>query len=117
MGEPAEAAQAYLEVWAETGDEARREVALVGILRTIANHHYGDLGFLTEGVDWNNHVSHRHHIGQAFYGAIQYTEPLLNNLHFLGPTLFYFEKLGYRPSAGIDDVQAIALVATLSRRG
>ena len=88
----------------------------LSILRAIANHHYGDLGFLTEGVDWNNHVSQQHHIDQALYGAIQYTEPLLNNLHFLGPTLFYFEKIGYRPSAGMDDAAAIALVAALSRR-
>ena len=115
LWENAEAAQAYLEAWAETGDEAHREVAL-GILRAIANHHYGDQGFLTEGVDWNNHVSQQHHIDQALYGAIQYTEPLLNNLHFLGPTLFYFEKIGYRPSAGMDDAAAIALVAALSRR-
>ncbi len=116
LWENAEAAQAYLEAWAETGDEAHREVALGGILRAIANHHYGDQGFLTEGVDWNNHVSQQHHIDQALYGAIQYTEPLLNNLHFLGPTLFYFEKIGYRPSAGMDDAAAIALVAALSRR-
>ena len=114
LWENAEAAQAYLEAWAETGDEAYRD----GGPRhpgAIANHHYGDLGFLTEGVDWNNHVSQQHHIDQALYGAIQYTEPLLNNLHFLGPTLFYFEKIGYRPSAGMDDAAAIALVAALSR--
>jgi len=115
LWENAEAAQAYLEAWVETGVEAHREVAL-GILRAIANHHYGDLGFLTEGVDWNNHVSQRHHIGEALYGAIQYTEPLLNNLHFLGPTLFYFQKLGYRPPAEIDEAAAIAFVCALSRR-
>jgi hypothetical protein len=114
LWENAEAAQAYLEAWAETGDEAHREVAL-GVLRAIANHHYGDLGFLTEGVDWNNHVSQRHHIRQALYGAIQYTEPLLNNLHFLGPTLFHLQTLGYRPPAEIDDAAAIALVSALSR--
>ena len=57
-------------------------------------HDFGDQGFLTEGVDWHNHVGQRHHINEALYGAIQYTEPLLNNLHFLGPTLFYFEKTG-----------------------
>jgi hypothetical protein len=109
LWENAEAAQAYLEVWAETGDEAHRDAAL-GILRAIANHHYGDLGFLTEGVDWNNHVGQRHHINEALYGAIQYTELLLNNLHFLGPTLFYFEKTGYRPPAELDDAAAIALL-------
>jgi hypothetical protein len=116
LWENAEAAQAYLESWNETSDETHREVAL-DILRTIADHHYGDQGFLTEGVDWNNHVSQRHHIGEAFYGAIQYTEPLLNNLHFLGPTLFYLQKIGYRPPAGIDDAVAIAIVSALSRNG
>jgi hypothetical protein len=115
LWENAEAAQAYLEAWAETGNEAHRETGL-GILRAIANHHYGDQGFLTEGVDWNNHVSQRHHIGEALYGAIQYTEPLLNNLHFLGPTLFYLQKIGYRPPADMDDAAAIALVAGLSQR-
>jgi hypothetical protein len=113
LWENAEAAQAYLESWAETGDESHREIAL-GILRAIANHHYGDQGFLTEGVDWNNHVSQRHHINEALYGAIQYTEPLLNNLHFLGPTLFYFQKIGYRPPEGLDDMAAIALVSEMS---
>ena len=112
LWENAEAAQAYLEAWAETGDEAYREVAL-GILRAIAYHHYGDLGFLTEGVDWNNHVSQRHHIDEALYGAIQYTEPLLNNLHFLGPTLFYLQKIGYRPPAGMDDRAALVLISEI----
>ncbi|MCU0503086.1 MAG: hypothetical protein MUC51_15220 [Anaerolineae bacterium] len=115
LWENAEAAQAYLEAWAETGDEAHRRVAL-GILAAIAGHHYGEQGFLTEGVDWNNHVSQQHHIDQALYGAIQYTEPLLNNLHFLGPTLFYFQKIGYRPPADMEGAPAIALVAALSRR-
>jgi hypothetical protein len=110
LWENAEAAQAYLDAWGETGDDAHRDVAL-GILRAIANHHYGDMGFLTEGVDWNNHVSQRHHIDQALYGAIQYTEPLLNNLHFLGPTLFYFRKIGYRSPEALDDAAAIALLA------
>jgi hypothetical protein len=105
-------AQAYLESWDETGDESHRDIAL-GILRAIAGHHYGHQGFLTEGVDWNNHVSQRHHIDEALYGAIQYTEPLLNNLHFLGPTLFYFEKTGYRPPAELDDAAAIALLDAL----
>jgi hypothetical protein len=112
LWENAEAALAYLEAWAETGDEAHREVGL-DILRAIANHHYGDQGFLTEGVDWNNHVSQRHHIGEALYAAIRYTEPLLNNLHLLAPTLFYFEQLGYRPPEGLDAAAAIRLVFEL----
>jgi hypothetical protein len=57
------------------------------ILRAIAKHHYGPHGFLTEGVDWNNHVGKQHHFGAAEYGDIKYTEPLLNNLHIVEPTL------------------------------
>ncbi len=109
LWENAEAAQAYLEAWAETGDGACLEAAL-GILAGIARHHYGDLGFLTEGVDWNNHVGQEHHVDAAQYGAIQYTEPLLNNLHFVGPTLFYLRRIGYRPPVALDDTGAIALV-------
>lgn len=109
LWENAEAAQAYLEAWAERGEEADR-AAGVAILRGIAKHHYGNRGFLTEGVDWNNHVGQQHHIGQALYGAIQYTEPLLNNLHFVGPTLYYFERIGYEPPP-LDDAAAIACVS------
>jgi hypothetical protein len=91
LWENAEAAQAYLESWAETADPLHRSAAL-DILRAIAGHHHGNLGFLTEGVDWNNHVSKQHHVGGALYGDINYTEPLLNNLHLVGPTLYYLEK-------------------------
>ncbi len=80
LWENAEVALAYIEAF-----EDRREKHFlcwaVTILRAIAKHHYGHLGFLTEGVDWNNHVGQRHHIGEAEFGAIRYTEPLLNNLH------------------------------------
>ena len=82
-----------------TSDPARaREFELDGlvILRAIAKHHYGPHGFLTEGVDWNNHVGQQHHINQALYGAIQYTEPFLNNQHIAEPTLFYLERLATR---------------------
>ncbi len=109
LWENAEAAQAYLEAWTETDDPAYRDAAL-NILAGIARHHYGDLGFLTEGVDWNNHVGQQHHIGGALYGAIQYTEPLLNNLHFVGPTLDYFRRIGYQVPVELDDSHAIALV-------
>ncbi len=57
------------------------------ILRAIAKHHQRDTGFLTEGVDWNNHVGKQHHFDEAEYGDIKYTEPLLNNLHIVEPTL------------------------------
>ena len=63
------------------------------ILRAAAKHHYGPFGFLTEGVDWNDHVGQQHHIGQAKYGAIRYTEPFLNNQHIAEPTLFYLKHL------------------------
>jgi hypothetical protein len=104
LWENAEVAQAYLEAWQETspevsghnlaGKDTYHDIAL-GILEAIAHHHYGSLGFLTEGVDWNNHVGQQHHINRALYGAIQYTEPLLNNLHLLLPTLTYFLTAGF----------------------
>ncbi len=92
LWENAEIAQAYLEAWIETGEEAHRDVA-VGVLSAITQHHYGPLGFLTEGIDWNNHVGQQHHVDQAEFGAIRYTEPLLNNLHHVGPTLTYLTRL------------------------
>lgn len=105
MWENAEAALAYFEAAAETraSDPARsREYELDGltILRAIAKHHYGPFGFLTEGVDWNNHVGQQHHIDQAKFGAIQYTEPFLNNQHIAEPTLFYLENLARKTEAG-----------------
>lgn len=98
LWENAEAALAYFEAAtdARRADPARaRQFELNGltILRAIAKHHYGPYGFLTEGVDWNNHVGQQHHIDQAKYGAIQYTEPFLNNQHIAEPTLFYLERL------------------------
>jgi len=96
LWENAEVAQAHLEAWQERGDVTCRDVA-VEVLSAIAHHHYGPLGFLTEGVDWNNHVGAQHHIGGETYGAIGYTEPLLNNLHFLGPTMVYLDAIGFDP--------------------
>lgn len=98
LWENAEAALAYFEAALETrkGQPAKsREYELAGlvILRAIARHHYGPNGFLTEGVDWNNHVGQQNHINQAKYGAIRYTEPFLNNQHIAEPTLFYLENL------------------------
>ncbi|MCS6830038.1 MAG: hypothetical protein NZ749_05265 [bacterium] len=80
LWENAEAAIAYLEAYHLTGNRFYEQRA-VDILLAISRHHYGEYGFLTEGVDWNNHVGKQHHIGQAEYGAIAYTEPLLNNLY------------------------------------
>jgi hypothetical protein len=86
LWENAEAALAYLEAYTDTKNQSYLSDALT-ILRAIAKHHHGQHGFLTEGVDWNNHVGKQHHFNQAEYGDIQYTEPLLNNLHIVEPTL------------------------------
>jgi hypothetical protein len=98
LWENAEVAQAFLEAWQEVNqkDNFYRDIAL-GVLDAITHHHYGTQGFLTEGVDWNNHVGQQHHIDNELYGAIQYTEPLLNNLYVVLPTLTYIQASGYRP--------------------
>jgi len=90
LWENAEASLAYLEAYEDTGNRDYLCCA-VTILRAIAKHHYGEHGFLTEGVDWNNHVGRQHHVDGAEFGAIKYTEPLLNNLHHIEPTLRYLE--------------------------
>jgi hypothetical protein len=59
----------------------------------MAKHHHGPHGFLTEGIDWSNHVTQKHHIDGALYGDIKYTEPFLNNQHIVEPTLFYLKNL------------------------
>jgi hypothetical protein len=86
LWENAEAALAYFEAYKDTGNKAYRSDGLT-LLRAMAKHHQRDTGFLTEGVDWNNHVGKQHHFGGAEFGDIQYTEPLLNNLHITEPTL------------------------------
>jgi hypothetical protein len=98
LWENAEAALAYFEAAVDVrhSDPARsREYELDGlvILRAAAKHHHGPHGFLTEGVDWNNHVGQQHHIGQAEFAAIRYTEPFLNNQHIAEPTLYYLQHL------------------------
>jgi hypothetical protein len=86
LWENAEAALAYLEAYRDTQNESYLADGLT-ILRAIAKHHHGEYGFLTEGVDWNNHVGAQHHFNEAEFGDIKYTEPLLNNLHIVEPTL------------------------------
>jgi hypothetical protein len=61
LWENAEVAQAYLEAWQETDNLSYKTIAL-DVLDGISRHHYGSLGFLSEGIDWNNHVHQRHHI-------------------------------------------------------
>jgi hypothetical protein len=105
LWENAEAALAYFEAASDlrSSEPSRsREYELAGlvILRAIAKHHHGPHGFLTEGVDWNNHVGQQHHVGQASFGAIQYTEPFLNNQHIAEPTLFYLQHLARKEKIG-----------------
>ncbi len=95
LWENAEAALAYLEAYGERGNEEHLGNGLT-ILRAAAKHHHGQHGFLTEGVDWNNHVGRDHHIDGTEFGDIRYTEPLLNNLHIAEPTLEYLEKFARR---------------------
>jgi hypothetical protein len=93
LWENAEAALAYLEAYSDTRNKSYLLDGLT-ILRAIAKHHHRDTGFLTEGVDWNNHVGKQHHFDQAEYGDIKYTEPLLNNLHIVEPTLLALKLEG-----------------------
>lgn len=116
LWENAEAALAWFEAAVETRDCSPQESrnyerdGLV-VLRAIAKHHYGPYGFLTEGVDWNNHVGQQHHIDGKLYGAIRYTEPFLNNQHITEPTLFYLRRLA-RPdvSGGLVDMEGNLLL-------
>ena len=91
LWENAEAALAHLEAYSDTGKPAYLNDALT-ILRAAAKHHYGPYGFLSEGVDWNDHVGQQHHIDGKKYAAIKYTEPFLNNQHIVEPTLYFLEK-------------------------
>lgn len=91
MWENAEASLAYLEAYTDTGNPPYLADAIT-ILRAAAKHHHGPYGFLTEGVDWNNHVSDQHHFGFAEFGDIRYTEPFLNNQHIVEPTLYFLEN-------------------------
>ena len=90
LWENAEAALAFLEAYTDTAKRPYADDALT-ILRACAKHHDGPHGFLTEGVDWNNHVGQQHHIEQQEFGAIRYTEPFLNNQHIVEPTLYFLK--------------------------
>ncbi|HUU15910.1 MAG TPA: DUF2961 domain-containing protein [Sedimentisphaerales bacterium] len=93
LWENAEASLAYIEAYIDTNNKSYLADGLT-ILRAIAKHHHGPYGFLTEGVDWNNHVGKQHHFNQAENGDIKYTEPLLNNLHIVEPTLLAIKLEG-----------------------
>jgi hypothetical protein len=90
LWENAEAALAYFEAYSDTKNEKFLNDGLT-ILRAAAKHHHGKKGFLTEGVDWNDHVGKQHHFNEAEFGDIKYTEPLLNNLHIVEPTLLVLQ--------------------------
>ncbi|HRY49218.1 MAG TPA: hypothetical protein P5186_14305 [Candidatus Paceibacterota bacterium] len=101
LWENAEASLAYFEAALDTrkSDITRSrsyETNGLVILRAIAKHHHGAYGFLTEGVDWNDHVGQQHHIDQQKYAAIRYTEPFLNNQHITEPTWFYLNHLAQK---------------------
>ena len=106
-----ENAEAALALFEAAADSRAREAAKarqwkldgMTILRAIAKHHIGSHGFLTEGVDWNDHVGQQHHVNKAKYGPINYTEPFLNNQHIVEPTLFYLEKLARRTIQGAQE--------------
>jgi len=98
LWENAEAALAYFEAYIDTNNESYLADGLT-ILRAIAKHHHGRHGFLTEGVDWNNHVGKQHHFDEAEFGDIKYTEPLLNNLHIVEPTLLVIKLKRGAPDA------------------
>jgi hypothetical protein len=91
LWENAEASLAFLEAFTDTGKREYLDDALA-ILRAAAKHHHGPHGFLTEGVDWNNHVGRQHHFGNEEFGDIKYTEPFLNNQHIVEPTLYFLEN-------------------------
>ncbi|MGC9004222.1 MAG: hypothetical protein ACP5KZ_05930 [bacterium] len=86
LWENAEAALAYISAYQDSGDLVYRKKA-EEILLACAKHHHAEYGFLTEGVDWENSVGRQHHIEEREFGDIKYTEPLLNNLHIVEPTM------------------------------
>ncbi len=101
LWENAEAAYSWLEA-SKMNRDRHAEIKGLTILRAAALHHHGDHGFLTEGVDWNNHnaqwrevdgVKIPIHVGGVVYGDVNYTQPFLNNMHITAPTLFYLENL------------------------
>jgi len=113
LWENAEASTAMLEAWIDRGDRLNL-IRGNDILKAIALHHHGNFGFLTEGVDWDNRVSRRHHINHELYEDIRYTEPLLNNLHLVEPTLLLLERMNYQTEKFKRYEDSITLVSTHS---
>ena len=88
--EVAVCAAAYLDAHSR---RPRREYVLKALtmLRGLAKHHHGDLGFLTEAVDWDGHSVKTRHFGGESRGDIATTHPFLNNLYLLEPTVLFLE--------------------------
>ncbi len=108
LWENAEAALAYFEAATLTRIIAYETKGLT-ILRTAALHHHGEHGFLTEGVDWNNHNGQWRklknewipiHVDGVVYGDVNFTQPFLNNMHIAAPTLYYLEHLSRKQRDG-----------------
>ena len=117
LWENAEAALAYFEAATDLRSSGRSEEEScfyercgLTILRAIARHHHGPHGFLTEGVDWNNHVGEKHHFDGAEFGDIQYTEPFLNGQHIVAPTVFYIENLAVPDACRLEDCEGNLLL-------
>jgi hypothetical protein len=95
MWEIAMASQAYLVAHKKTGIGSYALKALT-MLRAVAKHHHGDLGFLTEAVDWDAHSVKTRHFGGKPRGDINDTHPFLNNLHIVEPTVTYLRDFAHR---------------------
>jgi hypothetical protein len=107
--EVAACATAYLEAHMRRPSPQHVLKALT-MLRSLSVHHHGDLGFLTEAVDWDGHSAASRHFGGAVRGDIRTTHPFLNNLYLLEPTVMYLEEIaakGEHPDRGfgLDDVE------------
>ncbi len=105
LWENAEAALAYFAAAADSAGHNSQQsqtfqIEGLTILRAIAKHHHGPYGFLSEGVDWNNHVGQKHHFDGAQFGDLRYPEPFLNNQHISEPTLYYLKNLARKSSVG-----------------
>jgi hypothetical protein len=102
--EIAEAAEAYLRAFADRGQRVHLLKALT-MLRGLAKHHTGQLGFLTEAVDWDGHSVVTRHMDGLRYSDIVTTHPFLNNLHVLEPTVTFLDRFAVR-ATGTDGIEA-----------
>ena len=62
---------------------------------------YGSLWFPDRRSGLERPRGQKHHIEQAKYGAIRYTEPFLNNQHIAEPTLYYLKTLATKTTKGM----------------